>query len=76
MPPCSPVHPPSESHCPSLGLSCTPPGSLPFSSASGGTALPRRAGHVTHTKAHGWVASAIRHVVLLGVGGQARREEE
>lgn len=27
---------------------------------------------MTNTKAYGWAASTIHHVVLLGVGGQAR----
>lgn len=30
---------------------------------------------MNNTKAYGWAASAIHHVVLLGVGGQASGEE-
>lgn len=46
---------------------------LPLGSASGGTTLPRLAGHMTDTKAYGWAVSTINHVVLLGADG--RREE-
>lgn len=31
---------------------------------------------MTNTKAYGWAVSTIHHVVLLGVGGQARGEGE
>lgn len=72
--PLVPHTPPRESNYPRLGLRCPPPTPLPFSSASGGTSLPRQTGHVTNTKAYGWAVSAVRHVVLLGVGGQARGE--
>lgn len=75
MPLVPPCIPPTESNCPWLGPLRTPPTPLPFSSASGGTALPRQCGHMTDTKAYGWAVAAIHHVVLLGVGGRQEESE-
>lgn len=67
-----PLFYPTESSCPRFGPPPPQP-PLPFSSASGGTALPSQASHMTNTKAYGWAVAVIHHVVVLGVGG--RREE-
>lgn len=55
------------------GLLRTPPTPLAFNSASGGTALPRRTGHMTETNASGWRVSLIHYAAASGETSASQR---